>query len=176
MLAARPASALAFAEPTNPRSITRINSLAASLVTMVLVLSPCARGEDSTQSPPSQKQVEIRRLLDLTQGLVQGAQIVDQLFAMQQRASPNVPPRVWEAIRQKFNVAELEPIVISIYERHFTEGEIRNLIAFYETPTGKKLIAKQPKIRQESMQAGQMWATKVLEQIKTELKEKGYSA
>lgn len=40
-----------------------------------------------------------------------------------------------------------------IYSNHFTPDEIKDLIVFYETPTGKKLLIEAPQITKELMKA-----------------------
>lgn len=40
-----------------------------------------------------------------------------------------------------------------IYSNHFTPDEIKDLIVFYETPTGKKLLLESPQITKELMKA-----------------------
>ncbi len=40
-----------------------------------------------------------------------------------------------------------------IYSNHFTPDEIKDLIVFYETPTGKKLLLEAPQITKELMKA-----------------------
>ncbi len=47
--------------------------------------------------------------------------------------------------------------VIPIYGKYFTHQEIRELLAFYQTPAGKKTILVLPKVVNESMMAGQRW-------------------
>lgn len=44
---------------------------------------------------------------------------------------------------------------------HFTQDEIRQLIAFYQTPLGTKLIEKLPAITQESMTIGMKWGEEI---------------
>ena len=45
--------------------------------------------------------------------------------------------------------------MVGIYDRNFTHDEILDLIAFYESPTGKKLIEKNPVITAELLQVMQ---------------------
>lgn len=42
-----------------------------------------------------------------------------------------------------------EEVVIKAYDKHFTEGEINEIVAFYKTPTGRKTIDKIPAIMME---------------------------
>jgi len=50
-------------------------------------------------------------------------------------------------LSHKLNSVEL----VNLYDKHFTQGEIKDLIEFYESPTGKKILAKSPEITKELM-------------------------
>lgn len=43
--------------------------------------------------------------------------------------------------------------MLSIYDKHFTHEEIKDLIRFYESPTGKKMLEKTPEISGDLMNA-----------------------
>ena len=51
------------------------------------------------------------------------------------------------------------PKLVAVYAKHFTQQDIRTLIAFYNTDLGRKLIDQTPLIVQESAIVGQEWAT-----------------
>jgi hypothetical protein len=65
-------------------------------------------------------------------------------------------------------------MVIPIYEKYYTETDINQLITFYNSPIGKKMIATMPQIMQESMTAGQSWGKQIRQRVLAQLKEKGY--
>jgi uncharacterized protein len=44
--------------------------------------------------------------------------------------------------------------ISSLYEKAFTHQEILDIVAFYKTPTGKKILSVSPKLAQESLQLG----------------------
>ena len=44
--------------------------------------------------------------------------------------------------------------ISSLYEKAFTEQEILDIVAFYKTPTGKKILRVSPKLAKESLQLG----------------------
>lgn len=52
---------------------------------------------------------------------------------------------VWENFESKF---------VQLYKDAFSEAEIRDLIRFYETPTGAKLVRIQPDLLQQGAQIG----------------------
>ena len=68
-------------------------------------------------------------------------------------------------MREKMSWEEMEPEVINIYERHFTNKEISDMLAFYKTESGKSLITKMPVVMQESMQMSQQFAQNILPEI-----------
>lgn len=66
---------------------------------------------------------------------------------------------IHKAAQQAF--METYPVVIEeiskIYASYYTCSDIKSLIAFYDTPIGKKSIALGPIMMQESMSAGARW-------------------
>ena len=45
----------------------------------------------------------------------------------------------------------IEDVSVELYDKYFTEGEIKDLIVFYKSPTGKKTIDVLPKMFAESI-------------------------
>ncbi len=74
--------------------------------------------------------------------------------------------------------AELLDIVAQTYAKHFTEAELKEIVAFYKTPAGKKMITQEPAAIKESLDAAQLWANEfsdtVLQRFRTEMQKKGY--
>jgi len=74
--------------------------------------------------------------------------------------------------------AELLDIVATNYARHFTEAELKDIVAFYKTPAGKKMVLQEPAAIQESLTAAQQWANEfsdtVLQRFRTEMAKKGH--
>ncbi|WP_297925370.1 DUF2059 domain-containing protein [uncultured Agitococcus sp.] len=52
-----------------------------------------------------------------------------------------------------------------IYSTTFTEAEMKKAIEFYNTPEGKSIAQKAPKISQEMMFASQQWAQDANERV-----------
>lgn len=76
-------------------------------------------------------------------------------------------------------MSELNGAVAKIYATHFTEQELKDLLAFYKSPVGKKLIAQQPNVADDSLKFAQDWANKLSDEVvgkmRTELKKKGHA-
>ncbi len=62
----------------------------------------------------------------------------------------------WEVIKSE---------MVNLYASEFTESELKELIAFYKTPIGQKILIKLPAITTRSMEIG----TKILTDHKEEL-------
>ena len=64
-----------------------------------------------------------------------------------------------------------------IYANEFTEQELKDLVTFYKSPLGQKLLATEPRAIQFSMsymnQWAQLFAQTVNEQFRTEMKKRG---
>ncbi len=60
-----------------------------------------------------------------------------------------------EIMRTEFSWARLEPYMIEVYTDVYTEEEINEITAFYESPTGQKFLDKMPQLVMASMQLSQ---------------------
>ena len=47
--------------------------------------------------------------------------------------------------------------VVPLYDKHYTQNEIQELIRFYQTPLGKKVSALRPQMAQETMVVAEEW-------------------
>ena len=106
-----------------------------------------------------------------------------QITAMR-RARPDVPDQFWQDFTAEFkrqaSPDDLMKVILPIYDRHFTHQEIRQIIALYESPLGRKISTTLPEIQQESVEAGRAWGEqlgdRMHKKLQQRLSEKGYSA
>ena len=66
---------------------------------------------------------------------------------------------------------ELQQSLAISYAQHFTEQELREAIAFYRTPLGKKLVSEEPKAMEETMKAADIWSKKFADEVVAKLRE-----
>lgn len=128
----------------------------------------------TAQDAKSAKQKDIKKLMDLTGSGDLGVQVVKQMVASFKVEMPNVPQKFWDDFMKEVKGEDLVNLVIPIYDKHFSHEDIKGLIAFYESPVGKKFVSKLPAITQESMTVGQLWGQKIGEKAAKKLEEKGY--
>jgi hypothetical protein len=76
-------------------------------------------------------------------------------------------------------VSALTDAVVLIYSSNFSAQELRELTAFYKTPTGQKFLQKTPIVTQQTMLAGQKFGQSAgadaQKQINEELRNKGHT-
>ncbi|MDD3108591.1 MAG: DUF2059 domain-containing protein, partial [Alistipes sp.] len=60
---------------------------------------------------------------------------------------------------------ELMELMVPIYAQFYTEKDMDELIAFYESPIGRKLAASQPQITQQTMLSLQGWTAQFAQKL-----------
>ncbi|SEW52169.1 DUF2059 domain-containing protein [Chitinophaga arvensicola] len=126
-------------------------------------------------SQSASKDQKIKELMEVTGSGKLGAQISHQLMSSFQTQFPEVPAEFWEKAKAQVKPEEIINLSIPIYAKYYTEEEIVELLKFYKTPIGQKVIQVTPQLMTESMEAGRSWGKKLAENIIQELKEKGYT-
>ncbi|MEG9326585.1 DUF2059 domain-containing protein [Salinimicrobium catena] len=70
-----------------------------------------------------------------------------------------IPDKNQEAFKNEM-MASLDDIYVrlaKVYTEKFTEAEIDQILAFYQTPVGKKMRAITPELTKKGMEIGQEW-------------------
>jgi len=108
-------------------------------------------------------------------------QIIDSLS----KGNAEIPQRALAAIKDEIHktIKEATPRLVAeyvpLYAMHFSQSEIKSLIAFYKTPLGKKSIKTMPAIMNDSFQLGQAWGQSLTSELKpriaARLKREGFS-
>jgi hypothetical protein len=74
--------------------------------------------------------------------------------------------------------AELVYEVAIIYAKHFTEQELKDLVTFYRSPLGQKMLKEEPVALDESLKRAQDWSIDfseaVMGRFRAEMKKRGH--
>jgi hypothetical protein len=100
----------------------------------------------------------------------------------QVKKQPNLPAdfearedKVMDDMFKDFPVQELIDVMIPVYQKHFTKGDVDGLVAFYSSPTGQKVLKEMPAIMSESMQSASGVVQKLMadanERVKIQIAE-----
>ena len=101
------------------------------------------------------KRTLVIELLQLVKAKEQSQQVLDSMIQ-------TMPLDVQATFKEALNADEMMKLVIPVYERYLTVDDLKNVIAFYRSPAGKKLLEAQPKIMKDSMIVMKVYVQKKL--------------
>jgi len=134
----------------------------------VAAAAKASRGQTQVQQD---KQADISRLLEITGSGPIATQSMDQMEkTIRPMVTDALPPGEYRAklvdlffekFRSKRDPANLMNLVIPIYEKYYSDEDIRGLIQLYQTPLGKKMLSTLPNVMAESQAAGTKWGEQI---------------
>jgi hypothetical protein len=99
------------------------------------------------------REKKVRKLLQVSGELTVAKQACDQALKGQKN-NPNLPPGYIKKFKELANEEFFADVFTPVYMNHFDENDVDAMIAFYETPVGKKLVKERPALQKEAMEAG----------------------
>ena len=137
-----------------------------------LALALLCAGPAMPQAAGSEaKRQDIRKLMELTGAAKVGQQIAAQMIPMFKQGNPQVPQKFWDDVMKEFDAKSMIDLIVPIYDKHLTQDDVKGLIAFYQSPLGRKMTSVMPQIAQESMQVGQQWGMQIAQRVQKRLEE-----
>jgi uncharacterized protein len=135
--------------------------LCAALVPLALVWLAAARVIAQEAGSPEALRAANELVQLLSKELIAQTtkQVTEQTWPQIERLIGKTDPATLAALRQEFEtgmtatMAEAMQDAAPIYARHFTEPELRDILAFYRTPTGVKALQRLPHVLAESTAA-----------------------
>jgi hypothetical protein len=136
------------------------------------VLAPFSPAAAQTPSPEA---IAIARQIIALRG---GDQIYDPLFRgivektkftfmqtnpMLQRDLNEAAAEVHRELQGE--VEALKQDAARLYASHFSEEELKQVLAFYQSPLGRKLTDTEPKILDQSMEQAEKWTERMVENV-----------
>lgn len=113
---------------------------------------------DDSQPPPASstseakptKQMLVAQLMDILH-ITEKANIIDLLVKNTEHLKLARRERFNELVREEFKGVDESTTkqIASLYDKYYTEAELQDLIAFYQSPTGKTSLEIEPKIDAE---------------------------
>jgi uncharacterized protein len=77
------------------------------------------------------------------------------LTAEQEAIMADMRTKVTALMKDELKWSTLEPVLVDVYRKSFTQQEVDGMLSFYQSPAGRAVIAKMPLVMQNSMQAMQ---------------------
>ncbi len=133
-------------------------------ILILLVFAQFAFAEDLTV----EKKRVIDEMLEITGALEvgerMGTAVASQMISAMSQREKDLDPKIVAIVQDEVgNIMHdefiangfLNEMSYTIYHKHFTLVELKEMVAFYKTPTGSKMATLLPQITQEGMIAGQ---------------------
>lgn len=162
------------------RRTARVAAVAVALV--ALGLSADAQPKPSAGAMATARQlIKVTGAAEVFSPLIPG--VVEQAKLLYLQQNPDLAKdlnAVAAKLRKEYapRLSELITHVARLYVQHFTEAELKQIVAFYQSPVGKKLLAQRPQIVNSSMNYAQDWANKlsdkVMDRMSEEMKKRGH--
>jgi hypothetical protein len=156
----------------------------AAIAVALVAFGPAAHSQQPSAAAiaTAKELVGVTGAMTLFNPLISGVVEQAKLLYLQQDPSLSkdlneIAAQMRENLKPRF--AELTDQVAKNYATNFTEPELKAILAFYQSPVGKKLLDKQSTVVNESMTFAQDWANKLSEQVipkmREELKKRGHN-
>ena len=122
----------------------------------------------SANASEENKRIQVDRLLELTNV----DSMMDQMYSQIMNMTKNIQKekgiterelplyeehekKVLALLKSEMGWNQMKGPLIELYLKHFTEIELIDMVAFYESETGQSILEKMPVVMQESMIIGQ---------------------
>jgi hypothetical protein len=145
------------------------------LLIILFVLPLLAPGLSRADINP-EKRTEIDKTLRLTGTDQKMAMVLDQMIPMLQKGHPDVPLEFWVKFRASANTQELIEQIIPVYDKYYSLEDLKQINAFYESPSGQRMLQASPEVIKESMQIGQQWGSNLGKQVVVEIEKQKQAA
>jgi uncharacterized protein len=172
-----------FAYPT----VRPLASAARAIMPLLALVLAASIGSAHAQQPSATALATAKELIT-TKGavaifdpLVPG--VIEQAKSTLLRTNPMLSKDLNEVaakLRADYAPRSVEVVndMAKLYATRFTEQELKDALAFYKSPLGRKLLVEEPKVLDEGMQNAQTWANRlseeVLGKIRAEMKKRGH--
>ena len=130
------------------------------------------------QAQSAEFKASVRKLMAVSGSDATLKMIPEQILSMIEQQAPALPESVKVEIQAMFSEEALLSLMdrmVPIYAKYYTQQDMDDLIAFYDTPLGKKLSTVQPQITLESMSVAQQWAAEIGQKVASKIMQSSTS-
>lgn len=124
------------------------------------------------QKTNNQYKETLYKMLDKSGGLESVRLMIPQLVNMMKQQAASQPDSFWEDFTKRWTKQFIDKMmegITPIYQKHLTLKDLEDILAFYNTPVGKKLSASTPVMGKEAMRIGQQLGMEIGRQMQNEI-------
>jgi hypothetical protein len=139
--------------------------------------SPAQTAPDTAEQPPEHPitPAQVHEILELTGAHRLAVQMMRGMMGYLQKSFPPYMPKdVMDDLEASLEKIDLEPMAVKTYQQHISTEDAVQIIAFYKTPAGRRVVDVMPMITEEMQEsgakAGMQISQEVLERHMDEIK------
>jgi hypothetical protein len=146
------------------------------LLVLVLCLPLTAHADEASRRAKAQEMVTLlhmdtlmQQMMDTVQKQVSTSliQLCDKERTPQQQALlDNFTKKTFSLVESRMGWKAIEPEILDLYARNFTDEELDGILAFYKSPAGLSMIAKMPAMSTQASQISQAKLTALMPELK----------
>ena len=155
-----------------------------ALVALALVAAAAAQAQQPSPAAlaSARELMEIKGVRSLVEPVVVG--VIEQTKGSILQTNPGLTKDLDEVSAQLRNeyqprINEMTNEIVQLYAQRFNEQELKDAIAFYKSPAGKKMLAEEPRILDATYARLQQWAARfqdeVMTRVRAEMKKRGHN-
>lgn len=156
-------------------------AVAAAIAILLFAFDSLRAQEPSAAAIAAAKELINERSGNMFDPLVPG--VIERVKNVFLPTNPNLGRELNEVaaqLRKDYDPKRTEVLdeVARVYARHFSERELADIVAFYRTPLGRKILSAEPVAIEQSMKRAQSWTDDFSEQVmrrfREEMRKKGH--
>lgn len=125
-----------------------------------------------SKAQQTEQEKDILKLMEVNGSAASYDLVYQQMVQQFKMMKPDVAQSVWDSAKTDVfdkEIVYLKKDLIPVYAKNFTSEEVKQLIAFYTSPLGQKLVDGTTKILKESMPVAQQWGMSLAQKIQSYL-------
>ena len=153
-------------------SILRENIMKKVVIALMLLLPLHLSAAESSKQEKVDALVEVMNLDEMVDAMhIQIQNMMNNLHQNLEITESERPlfdeyyQKVGAVMQEQLSWKQFEPMMLDIYNKHFTEEEITAMLEFYRSETGQSILSKMPVVMQESMVTSQAMAQRLMPEV-----------
>ena len=131
---------------------------------------PAAIAQQDNEIDPAFR-ADIVRMLQLTVSEQMAETVFQQVKTTLQPLMPEAGDEFWDQMKVEIDTNTLNDRLAPVYARHLTREDVQGVVAFYESPAGRRYLAAYPQIFAESMQVAGQWSQEVYQRVERRIEQ-----
>ncbi len=153
-------------------SILRENIMKKVVIALMLLLPLHLSAAESSKQEKVDALVEVMNLDEMVDAMhIQIQNMMNNLHQNLEITESERPlfdeyyQKVGVVMQEQLSWKQFEPMMLDIYNKHFSEEEITAMLEFYRSETGQSILSKMPVVMQESMVTSQSMAQRLMPEV-----------